>query len=183
MAGSDIEPTQPATVAEALAVAEGWNERAAILATLADEVTSLFGSDGEDQPPAYLVQRIAGGTTAVNPQVVAGIRGELLHAVEHARGEARRILGSATDARVDGLAPCLGGEGALTPIVSASAMKVPTGGDEITGNPECPRARRTLGATRQAAENNGGAEPVSARLQSGPGPARQVRGPLALKST
>lgn len=153
MNGTDeFDGTRAPTVAEALAMAEAWNERAALLATLAYEVLSLFGSSGEDRPAPYLVQRIAGGATAVNPQVIDDVRAELFSAAEGARQEARRILGSTTEAPVDGRAPCLNGRGDIAPSVDSATMKVPSGGDEIVSNPECPQARRALGTGRRAFE-------------------------------
>lgn len=114
---------------------------------MAYELYSLFAPlhNGE---AAYLVQRLGGGASAANPHVIDQVRTELFMAAEGAREEARRILASATDAGVDRHVPGLRGEGDVTTTANGSAIKVPSGGDEIVPNPECPpfRRRRADGA-------------------------------------
>jgi hypothetical protein len=170
----DNEVTRPPTVAKALALAEAWTERAAILATLAAEVVTLFGSPDED--PLYLIQRITGGATAASPQVVDDLRDELLLAVAHARREARRILGAATEAPVDGHAPCLSGEGDIAPSADGFHMKVPTQGDEIVGNPACLRPHEVLETRRQGLDREQEAQGVLAAVRDRTRPTRRALG-------
>lgn len=138
------EPT-PLTIAEALAMAEAWNERAAMLSTLAFELRGIFAPLADGGPPAYLVMRIGGGVGPVNPEVVEDVRAELFCAAERARDQARRILASAAAAPVDGHARSVGDQGDVAPSVDYASIRVPTGGYEVVANPNCPPARRKLG--------------------------------------
>lgn len=140
----NAEPT-PLTVAEALAMAEAWNERAAMLSTLAFELRGIFAPLPDGGPPAYLVTRISGGVGPVNPAVVEDVRAELFCAAERARDQARRILASAAAAPMDGHARSVGDQGDVTPSVDYASIRIPTGGYDIVANPNCPPARRKLG--------------------------------------
>ena len=140
----DREDSIP-TIAEAIATAEAWNERAALLSTMAFEPRTVFAPSHDGGPPPYLIQRIGGGASPVSLAVLEGVRAELFVAAEQAREEARKILASSTDAPADGHAPGLMGSD-VAPTVDCTSIKVPTGGDEIVGNPECPRARQKLGS-------------------------------------
>lgn len=133
------------TIAETLALAEAWNERAALLSTLAFELSDLFGATWSPLPPAYFIRRLTGGASAPNPELVDDVRAELTLAAKRAREEAARLLGAATDASLDGCAPSLDGDGYVAPRVSLDGIKIPVGGDEIEPNPDCPPARRKLG--------------------------------------
>lgn len=170
----DTDVTRPPTVTEALALAEAWSERAALLATLADEVVTLFGSPDVD--PLYLIRRITGGATAASPQVVEDLRAELLLAVAHARREARRILGAATEAPVDGHAPCLSGEGDIAPSAAGFHMKVPTEGDEIVGDPACLHPREVLETRRQGLDREEEAQGIVAAVRDRTRPTRRALG-------
>lgn len=141
--GEDEEEFIP-TIADAIATAEAWNERAAVLSTMAFELRTVFGPLHGSGPPPYLIQRIAGGASPVSLAVIEDVRAELFAAAERARDEARKILVSATDARADGHAPGLAG-GDVAPSVDRGSIKIPSGGDEIVANAECPRAHQKLG--------------------------------------
>lgn len=133
------------TVLETLAFAEAWNERAAILSTLAFELSDLFGSSCSGLPPPYLIRRLAGGASAPNPELVDDIHAELMLSAKRAREKVTRLLGAVTDASTDEVAPSLaGGERNVAPPVRFDTIKVPDGGEEIEANPECARARRNL---------------------------------------
>lgn len=133
------------TVADALAVAEAWNERAALLSTMAFELRTVFGPLHGSGPPPYLIRRIGGGASPVSLAVIEDVRAELFVAAERARQEARKILVSATDAGADSHAPGLAG-GDVAPSVDRGSIKIPSGGDEVVANAECPRAHQKLGA-------------------------------------
>ena len=186
MRRADEGEARPApTVADALAEAEAWNDRAALFATMAYELYSLFAPlhNGE---AAYLIQRLGGGASAANPQVIEQVRTELFMAAEGAREEARRILASATDASVDGHVPGLCGEGDVTTAADGSAIKIPSGGDEVVPNPDCPPFRRHLAdgawpleqAERQKTESAVGTSPHEGGAATGsPRAAGGTRGP------
>lgn len=131
------------TVADTLALAEAWNERAALLSTMAFELTSAFGAYDEGEPP-YLIKRLAGGATAANPEHVEKIRLELFAAAKEARAQARDLLASAAEARSDSRTTGLSGD-EVTPPVNHASIEIPSSGDEIVANPRCPAARRKLG--------------------------------------
>lgn len=140
------------TVAETLALAEAWNERAALLSTLAFELSDLFGATWSSLPPAYLIRRLSGGASAPNPELVDDVRAELMHAAKRAREEAARLLGAITDASLDGSSPALDGDGHVAPRVRFGGIKIPEGGEEIAPNPECAPARRKLGSNWPSVE-------------------------------
>lgn len=132
------------TVADAFAVAEAWSERAALLSTMAFELRTVFGPLHGSGPPPYLVRRIGGGASPVSLAVIEDVRAELFVAAERARDEARKILVSATDARASSRAPGLVGSD-VAPTVDGGSIKIPSGGDEVVANAECPRAHQKLG--------------------------------------
>lgn len=132
------------SVAEAMATAEAWNERAALLSTMAFELTSAFGGGYEGGEPPYLVKRLAGGATAANPAHLEEIRLELFAAAKDARAQARVILASAADACSDACIAGLSGDEVKPPVNHAS-IEIPSGGDEVVANPRCPASRRKLG--------------------------------------
>jgi hypothetical protein len=116
-----------------------------------------------------------------NPQLIEEIRAELLLAVKQARREARRILESSTEAPFDGLAPCLSGEGSIAPSVSSSNVKLPTHGDELTGNPEYAHACRPLGTGRRAVDVDPETPIMPAALYEGLPSASAMRRPLGME--
>lgn len=132
------------TVADAVAVAEAWNERAAILSTMAFELRTVFGPLHGNGPPPYLIRRIGGGASPASLAAIEDVRTELFMAAGQARDEARKILASATHARADGHAPGIAG-GGVAPSAEHGSIKIPTGGDEVVANADCPRAHQKLG--------------------------------------
>lgn len=132
------------SVAEAIATAEAWNERAAVLSTMAFELTCAFGVQYQGDEPAYLIKRLAGGATPVNPAHLEQIRLELFAAAEEARNQARVILTSAAEARPVDRAPGLTGEDVRLPVEHAS-IEIPNGGDEVIANPRRSAPCRELG--------------------------------------
>lgn len=132
------------TVADALATAEAWNERAAVLSTMAFELRTVFGPLHGCGPAPYLIRRIGGGASPASLAMIEDVRAELFVAAKRAREEARKILISATDARADGRARGLVGSD-VAPSVDRGSIKIPSGGDEVVANAECPRAHQKLG--------------------------------------
>ena len=132
------------SVAEAIATAEAWNERAALLSTMAFELTSAFGGLYDGGEPPYLIKRLVGGSTAANPAHLEEIRLELFAAAKEARAQARLILASTADATSAARTPGLSG-GEVTPPVDHASVAIPSGGDEIVANPRCPASRQKLG--------------------------------------
>lgn len=132
------------TVAETLAKAEAWNERAALLSTLGFELSDLFGAPWSSLAPIYLVRRLTGGASAANPQRVEDLCGELFAAAERAREEARALLASAAKPSSGGMASSLDGSGHVAPRVDCAAIEIRSGGDEIEANPACSPGRRRL---------------------------------------
>lgn len=149
--GRADHPADTVTVAEAMAMAEAWNERAALLSTMGFELYTVFGAMAPRMPPAYLIRRLSGGASAANPELVEDVRAELFAAAESAREQARRILASISNASPHTNAHALDGEGVVAPRVDWGAIKVPTGGDEIVANPDCPAHLRKLGTYWPAA--------------------------------
>lgn len=136
----DDRPDAKMTVAMTLALAEAWNERGALLSTLAFQVSDLFGAPWSDLPPPYLVRRLTGGASAANPELVEAVRAELFLLARRAREEARRLLDSTSHVPCDEESAA-----ADLPPVDFSAIQIPQGGDDIAANPDCPPARRRLG--------------------------------------
>lgn len=139
----------PATVYDALAHAEAWIERAALLATLAYDVTELFHGT-EERPAPFVIRRLSGGATTADPRNVEDVRNELMAAAERAREEARRILASTTEAPLDGHTATVDGGGQTAPPASDRRFEILTGGYEIAPNPSSPRARNWDHAARFA---------------------------------
>jgi hypothetical protein len=131
----------PPTVADAIALAEGWIERAALLATLAYDVTELFHGT-EDRPAPFVIKRLTGGATTADPRNVEHVRIELMLAAEQARDAARRILDAVSEAPVGAVTPALGGDRETAPPLRDPRFEILTGGDEIEPNPLSPRAQR-----------------------------------------
>lgn len=166
------------TVADAIAAAEAWNERAAVLSTMAFELRTVFGPLHGSGPPPYLIRRIGGGASPVSAAVIEQLRTELFEAAERARDEARTILLSATSARLDGHALGLTGSDA-SPSVDFASLVIPSGGDEVVANAECPRGHQKLGEAKKVDGDEAGEE---RRLKEGrvlravePAPARSIR--------
>ena len=133
-----------ASVAEVIATAEAWNERAALLSTMAFELYSAFGVQYDGDEPAYLIKRIGGGATAANPAVVEEVREELFVAAARARAQARSILTSAAIPRRVARTAGLSGDD-VTPSVNLASIEIPEGGDDVVANPRSSPSRQKLG--------------------------------------
>lgn len=140
----DVDAARIATVAEAIATAEAWNERAAILSTMAFELRTVFGRLHGSGPVPYFIRRIGGGASPASVAVIEEVRAELFVAAEHAREEARKIVMSATSACSDRAAPGLV-ESDVAPSVDRGSIVIPSGGYEIVENADCPARYRKLG--------------------------------------
>ncbi len=164
------------SVAEAIATAEAWNERAALLSTMAFELTSAFGVQYEGDEPPYLIKRIGGGATAANPALVEEVRAELFAAAGEARARARSILTSAAEPRPAARTAGLSGND-VTPSVNFASVEIPSGGDEIVANPRSSASRQKLGDGPFCSEDDEGTEERGEEVVALPpgGPPRRGR--------
>lgn len=134
MARTDRQPPQ-STLAEMLAMAEAWHERAAVLAAVGFELSELFGAPWSPGAPVYLVRRLAGGASPADPHHVEELRAEIFAAAERAREKARALLAAATKPATNTKTSSLDGTDRVVPRVDYGAIRVREAGDDIEPNP------------------------------------------------